>query len=153
MLIKELDSRDADLCFELDSNTISLWSRKQWTNELTNSDKKVFGLLFFDEIIGICVYQVVLDEAQINYFSVKKKFRRLGYGTCLIRNLIKQCEILGIKRLLLEVSENNFIANNFYNKFDFLTVGVRKNYYKDGSHALLKEKKLKNNFKKKMLCG
>ena len=27
-------------------------------------------------------------------------------------------------------------------KFNFHTVGIRKNYYKDGSHALLKEKKL-----------
>jgi len=30
----------------------------------------------------------------------------------------------------------------FFCRFDFSTVGIRKNYYKDGSHALLKEKKL-----------
>ena len=139
--IKELNNNDVDLCFELDSNTISLWSKKQWANEFNKSGKKVLGLLLFKEIVGVCVYQVVLDEAEINYFSVKKKFRGLGYGTRLIRFLINQCEILGVKRLLLEVSEDNFIAKNFYNKFDFLTVGVRRNYYKDGSNALLKEKK------------
>ena len=56
--------------------------------------------------------------------------------------LIRECEKLNIKKLFLEVSQKNIIADNFYRKFDFLTVGIRKNYYKDGSNALLKEKKL-----------
>ena len=55
--------------------------------------------------------------------------------------LIKQCEKLNIKKLLLEVSETNLIAEVFYNKFNFLTVGRRRNYYKDGTDAVLKEKK------------
>ena len=49
---------------------------------------------------------------------------------------------LKINKLLLEVSQNNLNAENFYNRFDFNTVGTRKNFYKDGSNALLKEKKL-----------
>ena len=56
--------------------------------------------------------------------------------------LIKDCEKLNINKLFLEVSQNNVPAKNFYNGFDFLTVGVRRNYYKDGSDALLKEKRL-----------
>ena len=56
--------------------------------------------------------------------------------------LIKKCEKLNLKKLLLEVSQSNVAAERFYNNFDFSTVGIRKNYYKDGSHALLKEKKL-----------
>jgi len=53
-----------------------------------------------------------------------------------------ECEKLNLKKLLLEVSHCNVIAERFYSRFDFSTVGIRKNYYKDGSHALLKEKKL-----------
>ena len=61
--------------------------------------------------------------------------------------LIKQCEKLNIKKILLEVSETNLMQlKNFIIKFNFLTVGIRKNYYKDGSDAVLKEKILiKNN--------
>ena len=47
-----------------------------------------------------------------------------------------------MKKLLLEFSQNNVIAERFYTQFDFSTVGIRRNYYKDGSDALLKEKKL-----------
>ena len=140
--IKQMNEKDIDLCYELDSNTISLWSKKQWANEFKKEGTKIFGLLITNLVIGICVFQVVLDEAQINYFVIKQKYRKRGFGSFLMIYLIRQCERLNIKRLLLEVSQSNTTAEKFYNRFEFFTVGIRRSYYKDGSDALLKEKKL-----------
>ena len=140
--VMQINESDIDLCYELDSNTISLWSKNQWSNEFKKKGTKIFGLLIKNLVIGICVFQVVLDEAQINYFVVDKKFRKKGLGSYLMSYLIKNCEKLNLKKLLLEVSQTNVTAERFYSRFDFYTVGIRKNYYKDGSHALLKEKKL-----------
>ena len=140
--IKQINEKDIDLCYKLDSNTISLWSRKQWADEFKKEGTKFFGLLIKNLLIGICVFQVFLDEAQINYFVVNKKFRKKGFGSYLMRYLIEKCEKLNLKKILLEVSQCNVTADRFYSRFDFSTVGIRKNYYKDGSHALLKEKKL-----------
>ena len=140
--IKQINQKDIDLCYELDSNTISLWSRKQWVNEFKKDGTEVFGLSFSNLVIGICVFQVILDEAQINYFVVNPKFRERGMGTYFMNCLLKRLEKLNISTLLLEVSQNNVAAEKFYSSFDFYTVGMRKNYYKDGSNALLKEKKL-----------
>jgi len=140
--IKEINEKEIDLCYELDSNTISLWSKKQWADELKKEGTKIFGLFISNLVIGICVFQVVLDEAQLNYFVVNTKFREKGFGSYLMSYLIKKCEQLNLKKLVLEVSQNNFTAQRFYSSFDFSIVGIRKNYYKDGSHALLKEKKL-----------
>ena len=140
--IKLINEKDIDLCFELDSDTISLWSKKQWASEFKKDDISVFGILLSNLLIGICVFQVVLDEAQINYFVVNQKFRKKGFGSYLMNYLIKQCEKLHINKLILEVSKSNVVAEKFYNSFDFSTVGIRRNYYKDGSHALLKEKNL-----------
>ena len=134
--IKEINKKDIDLCYELDSKTISLWSKKQWVNELNKEGTKIFGLLITNLVIGVCVIQVVLDEAQINYFVVNKKFRKKGFGSYLMSYLIKKCEKLNLKKILLEVSQANVTAERFYSRFDFSTVGIRKNYYKDGSHAL-----------------
>ena len=145
--IKQLNKKEIDLCYELDSNTISLWSKEQWAKEFKKDGTKIFGLLIKNLVIGICVFQVVLDEAQINFFVVNKKFRKKGFGSYFMSYLIKKCEKLNLKKLLLEVSQSNVTAERFYSRFDFFTVGIRKNYYKDGSHALLKEKKLKNNVK------
>ena len=141
--IKQINENDIDLCYELDSINISLWSKKQWANELKKEGIKVFGISKANLIIGLCVFHVVLDEAQINYFAVNPKFRKKGFGSYLMKYLIKQCEKLKINKLFLEVSHTNLAAERFYNQFDFSTVGIRKNYYKDGSDALLKEKNLK----------
>ena len=140
--IKQINENDIDLCYELDLNTISLWSKKQWSNEFKKEGTKIFGLSISNLVIGICVFQVVLDEAQINYFVVDRKFRKKGFGSQLMNYLIKQCENLNLRKLLLEVSQRNVTAEEFYARFDFLTVGIRKNYYKDGSDAILKEKNL-----------
>ena len=138
--IKELNKKEFELCYQLDSNTIRLWTKKQWQSEFNKDGTKVVGLLIKKEIIGIYVVQIIIDEVQINYFSIKKFFRRKGYGSNLMQYLINDCEKLNIKKLLLEVSETNLIAEVFYSKFNFTNVGRRKKYYKDGSDAVLKEK-------------
>ena len=140
--IKRINENDSDLCYELDSKTISLWSKKQWTKEFKKEGTRIFGLSLENFVIGICVIQFVLDEAHINYFVVNQKYRERGFGSYFMNYLIKKCKKLNINRLVLEVSQDNVLAEKFYNRFDFHTVGMRKNYYKDGSNALLKEKKL-----------
>ena len=140
--IREINEKDIDLCYELDLNTISFWSKRQWESEFKKDGVKVFGLLVYNLIVGICVSQVILDEAHINYFVVNQKYRKKGFGSFFMSYLIKKCKKLNLKKLLLEVSQSNVTAERFYSRFDFSTVGIRKNYYKDGSHALLKEKKL-----------
>ena len=140
LTIKQIKEKDIDLCYELDSNTISLWSKNQWIDEFKKEGVKVFGLLLSNLVIGICVFHIVLDEAQINFFVVNNKYRKKGFGSYLMIYLIKQCEKLNIHKLVLEVSHTNALAEKFYNRFDFSTVGIRRKYYKDGSDALLKEK-------------
>ena len=140
--IKYINNKDIDLCYELDSNTISLWSKNQWDNEFKKDGVKVIGLLFSNLLIGLCVFHVVLNEAQINFFVISQKYRKKGFGSYLMNYLIKQCEKLNINKLYLEVSHTNATAEKFYSRYDFSTVGIRKNYYKDGSDALLKEKNL-----------
>ena len=140
--IKHIKEKDIDLCYELDSKTISLWSKQQWANEFKKEGIKAFGLLISNLVIGICVFHVVLDEAQINFFVVNQKYREKGFGSYLMSFLIKYCEKLNINKLFLEVSQSNVAAEKFYSRFNFSTVGIRRNYYKDGSNALIKEKKL-----------
>ena len=140
--IKQIYEKDIELCYELDSNTISLWSKNQWTNEFKKEGIEVLAILLANSVIGICVIQLVLDEAQINYFVVNERYRKRGFGSYLMNYLLNRCKKQNINKIILEVSQNNIIAGKFYNSFDFSTVGIRRNYYKDGSDALLKEKKL-----------
>ena len=141
--IKKVYQKDYLSCFELDSNTISLWSKDQWKSEFKKNGANVFAINLINKMIGICVCQVVVDEAQINYFSIDENYRREGHGSCLMSFVIKKCETLNVKKLSLEVSEKNISAIKFYDSFEFVSVGFRTNYYRDGCNAVLKEKILK----------
>ena len=140
--VREISRKNVDLCSELDADSINLWNQKQWLSEIKKKGVKVFALFLSTKVIGVTVIQVVIDEAQLHYFSIHPEFRRNGYGSLLMKNLINKCENLRLKKILLEVSEGNSIAKKFYFKFNFFTVGKRRNYYRDGSDAILKEKKL-----------
>ena len=94
--IKQINEEDIDLCYKLDSNTISLWTKKQWANEFKKEGTKIFGLLITNLVIGICVFQIVLDEAQINYFVVNKNFRKKGFGSYLMSFLINKLSLIHI---------------------------------------------------------
>ena len=108
--IKQINKKDIDLCYELDSNTISLWNKEQWASEFKKDGTKIFGLLIKDLVIGICVFQVVLDEAQINFFAVNKTYRKKGFGTYLMNYLIKECRKLNIKKnLTIQISHLTLI--------------------------------------------
>ena len=140
--IIEISEKKIEVCFELDSNSKGLWSKEQWRGEFKKKGVKVFGLLFSKKLIGVCVFQKIIDEAQINYFSIDQKYRRKGYGSCLMNHIIIYCRNINLKKLILEVSESNTIAEKFYSSFEFRNVGKRKNYYQNGSAAILKEKNL-----------
>ena len=90
ILVKEIDHKALELCFELDSNTICLWTKRQWESEFKKSGVKVVAILNGEKIIGIYVVHTVIDEVFINFFSIKKRFRRRGYGSYLMNYLIKQ---------------------------------------------------------------
>ena len=140
--VKQINEEDIDLCYELDSDTISLWSKRQWANEFKKENINIIGLYLSNLLIGICVFHLILDEAQINYFVINKRFRKKRFGSYLMCYLIEQCKKSNVNKLFLEVSQSNITAEKFYTRFDFFTVGIRKKYYRDGSDALLKEKNL-----------
>ena len=90
---------------------------------------------------GVCVFLKIYDELEIRYLSVHPSYKRRGLGKKLINNIIKECKNERITRIILEVSSKNMQALSFYEYFGFETISIRKKYYRDGSDALLKEKK------------
>ena len=61
VLIKEIDHKEFELCFELDSNTINLWTKRQWESELKKVGVKTIAILIGKEIIGIYVINLIID--------------------------------------------------------------------------------------------
>ncbi len=121
----------------LSQNFIHPWDKKSLTLVSNNFIKKV--LVLDGEIIGFLEMQVVADEADLVMIAIKKEFQRKGLGEYFLKQIIKYLKERGITRIFLEVSSKNEKAINFYRKLGFVDYSIRKNYYKDGSDALLLE--------------
>tara|TARA_B100000963_G_scaffold345577_1_gene349796 strand:- start:49 stop:480 length:432 start_codon:yes stop_codon:yes gene_type:complete len=139
--IKEINSKNSKSCYELDLKSIKHWNQNQWKNELEKDYVTAMGIFLNNSILGVCVFHKMLDEAEIRYLSVHPSYKRQGLGKKLIYKVIKECKNENINRIFLEVSLKNKQALSFYDFFGFETINIRKKYYKDGSDALLKEKK------------
>lgn len=77
------------------------------------------------------------DEAEVLIIVVDPDLRRSGIGS---RLMVAHCETLlrkGIRRLFLEVEENNLAARALYDRLGFVTAGSRASYYPlpDGGRA------------------
>jgi len=107
------------------------------------SGHKVFAAVKDGKVAGFAVLSTVLDEAEILEVAVAGNLRRGGIASGLMTEILEWCKKNEIAQIFLEVRESNVVAVNYYDKFDFIKNGVRKNYYKNPSeNAVLMSKKL-----------
>ena len=139
--IRKIDSKNSKSCYELDLKSIKHWNQNQWEKELEKDYINAMGIFLNNSIIGVCVIHKIYDEAEIRYLSIHPSYQKRGLGKKLINQIMKECKNENIKSIFLEVSIKNKQALSFYKIFGFKTIDIRKNYYKDGSDALIKEKK------------
>ena len=90
-----------------------------------------------DVIVGFAGIWCIYETAEIARIAVKADMRRRGIGAALMNSLIKHAGKKGCERILLEVNENNDAARKMYEKFGFVKIDIRKNYYKDGSAVIM----------------
>lgn len=112
-----------------------------WTLEniqaMLNSDAFAVVEEINDEIIGYASYYIHIDEGDINNIAVKESYRKQGKGKALVLALIDDAKSRNVKKLFLEVRENNTVAIKLYESLGFKKISVRKKYYSDGQDALI----------------
>ncbi|MFX1320813.1 MAG: GNAT family N-acetyltransferase [Promethearchaeota archaeon] len=81
------------------------------------------------------------DQANIINFLIHPQFQNKGYGTLLLQETIKRIKRLkDIKKIVLNVQVNNYIAIKLYEKFNFQkNTKIIENYYQSGENAYLME--------------
>jgi ribosomal-protein-alanine N-acetyltransferase len=80
------------------------------------------------KVVGFCILQPVLDEANLLLMAIDPQFHGQGRGMVLLEESI---ELLGEScvMIFLEVRASNRPAISLYEKVGFHQMGVRKNYY------------------------
>ena len=87
-------------------------------------------------IIGYVINSLRQSEAHLISIVSDEKYRRRGFSSVLIQNVIKKLQEKGIKKLKLEVRVGNEVAKAFYAKFNFKIIKNKPRYYSDGEDAL-----------------
>lgn len=97
------------------------------------------GILVHDaeQALGFIIISKIIDEAEIITICILPEKRGKAFGAKLLQHQIEQLKQQEVKKLFLEVNENNSSAIRLYKKLGFLPTATRKNYYRlaDGSCA------------------
>ncbi len=96
-----------------------------------------------ENIVGILLYSVMYERAEIDYICVKKECRNKNIATDLINEMFTILIQDNVETVSLEVRKSNIPAQNFYKKMGFSEVAIRSNYYKNEDGILMVRKLIK----------
>lgn len=79
--------------------------------------------------IGLALYRIAADEAELLTLGVIPGWRRHGVATRLVAAVCAAVVAAGARRLVLEVAEHNDAARRLYARLGFAELGYRRGYY------------------------
>lgn len=128
--IRRMTGDDLDTVTELESEIFPLpWSRSGFEDAINRTDTLYLTAMIDEKIVGYCGYIKIIDEAYITNVAVESNFRNQGVAGQMLNNLIKEGFQQGITAFTLEVRESNKSAIHLYEKFGFVSAGIRPNFY------------------------
>lgn len=111
---------------------------------ILNKDYKIFvSESCSHEIEGFLITFDTYEVSNIILIIVKDMYRHQHIGSVLLDYYISNLS-LDIEKIMLEVNVTNQIAINFYQKFGFKIIHVRKNYYSDNNDAYIMERSIES---------
>ena len=137
--IRKATHADIEKICEIEISGAAYWNKQQFMAELKLDFGNFIVLEANLEVIGYAVSWYVTDEIQLNNLVIKPEYRRKGMGTILLEHILTDSytrEPLP-RSIILEVSNENRAAIQFYKKNGFIETGRRKNYYKHSDAILM----------------
>ncbi len=83
-----------------------------------------------NEPLGYALARVIMDECELLSLGVLMSARRTGVARALVQYLKDECMTWSVRRLFLEVREDNKAALCMYEGQGFQIIGRRMNYYR-----------------------
>ena len=138
--IEKMVTSDVDEIYEIEKDSYGEhhWSKDSFYSEVSNNIARYY--VAKDEnntVLGYIGSWFIIDETHITNVSVSQKHRRKSIGEALLAHLIQQCYKEKMKYITLEVRISNEPAIKLYEKYQFKSLGTRKNYYQDNNEDAL----------------
>ena len=144
-MIENLKVSEIDKILELNKGlSIKTWPKSSFEHDLNNDIALIRVLKKDDEIIGYYDIWFLFENADLAFIAVKKEYQHQGYGTLLMKDILKNSIDRKIEFINLEVRKDDEKAVGLYRKFGFEEVNIRKNYYGNNQDALCMTKGIIN---------
>ena len=114
------------------------WNYSIFKSELESLNSHYIVIKDNSKIIGFAGIKLCSPDCDIMNIVIRKNFRKQGFGSILLKELIKLSKSLGVQNIFLEVNEKNISAISLYNKLGFEKISIRKNYYKENNAIIMK---------------
>lgn len=121
---------------------LSPWSSSSLYKELSRPNSTQLVTCTDNDLPhGWLCASIVGSEAELLKITISSTRRRKGIGTLLLSHLEQDLKALAVDSIFLEVRSQNDAALEFYLKFGFFQVGLRRKYYSlpDDDAAILKK--------------
>lgn len=135
--IEKLNQKDFNYIKENLKDFDDFWNEYVLSDEYISEFSKSFVIKNNKKIYGFAILKEIFKTAEIMNIAIHKNFRNIGIGSTLLSHIISYCKNQNIETINLEVNSKNSLAIILYKKYNFIEVGFRKNYYRDGSDAIL----------------
>ena len=107
------------------------WSRAMFAGELIKSSSICLGAFRLGRLIGYLIVSRYADDWHIMNLAVDLAWRRRGVAGLLLESFFARSEGGRERGYTLEVRPSNDAAIRLYEKFGFVTRGIRRGYYMD----------------------
>ena len=149
-MIRLMNASDVAVVAEIENLVQSHpWTKKQFEDSVNTYQVTVIEQQ--GQVVGFCILQPVLDEANLLLMAVHPSQQGKGMGYQLLEASLAMLKNDPVQ-VFLEVRESNTVAIKLYEKSDFHQIDMRKNYYPkaDGSreHAIIMVKACSDDFSK-----
>ena len=127
-----MNNKNLELMLKIhNENFLDIKNIKDFDAFYKNSRYNIYEEYFENIFAGYLITYDNIDSLDIFEIAVDKNFRKKGIASKLLNRINDEIKIL------LEVSEKNEVAINLYKKNGFKMISRRKNYYLDGSDAIV----------------
>jgi ribosomal-protein-alanine N-acetyltransferase len=113
------------------------WTREQFLLGLGRGAFRILGVRLRGVVVAYVAFSVIAGEMELMNIAVHPFHRRKGFAKVLLGDMLDICRAEHVATGFLEVRRSNAGAIDLYEKFGFIQVGARKNYYPDNHEDAL----------------
>lgn len=106
------------------------WGEAEFEGMIAERNTLVHRLRLGRKTIGFAVSRMGADEAEILSIAIDDAWRGRGLSRDLLITHLGHLAGRGVRRIFLEVEENNAPARRLYERAGFAVVGRRERYYR-----------------------